>query len=184
MSLKQDLKNLEQQKQQEFRNLHATYLRTKRDVKRAASPSRFIRRNIGASLGVATVLGLLLAPRPAPKIKESPAPKEKGPGILGNLASIVRKALGTLEEKIPTPHETAKERERAKKKAESKGNSLLKMLLTMLVSRVDLTRLISELSKHVVGRVQNSMPHNGHEPEVSVADAGTVRPNDFEEHFE
>jgi hypothetical protein len=86
MSLKQDLKNLEQQKQQELRNLHATYLRTKRDVKRAASPSRFIRRNIGASLGVATVLGLLLAPRPAPKIKESPAPKEKGPGIPEDVA--------------------------------------------------------------------------------------------------
>jgi len=63
MKMSEQLKLLEEQRQAELKHLHATYLRTKRAVKRTTSVDRAIRKHMATSLGIATLTGLILAPR-------------------------------------------------------------------------------------------------------------------------
>ena len=190
MSLKQDLKNLKKQKRQELHTLHFTYLRTKRDVKRAASPDRFIRKHIGATLGAAAVAGLLLAPRPSTRATQKEIEKaarkiareqQSGPSVTSRITQLVKNALGQLEHAIPAPKDAATNGHSGKAKA-TKMTGLLGSLLGILVSKVDLARLATELTRQVMGKMQGAPAKaNGHEPNVSVADAGTVRPDQMED---
>ena len=68
MSMSSDLKDLKRQRRQELKSLHLTYLRTKRDLQRAASPGRIVRKHLGVGLGVAALAGFLLAPKPASRV--------------------------------------------------------------------------------------------------------------------
>jgi hypothetical protein len=196
MSLKQQLKDLKKQKRQEVHHLHFTYLRTKRDMKRQASPARIVRKHLGASMGVAAVLGLLLAPRPSSKVSEREIEKavkkyvkEGRPAapdtssLSARLQEIVHNALGSLQHLVPNPKapSPATGNGHAAKAKAPKINSLLGSLLTVLVSRLDLTRLISELSKNVMAKTQGAPKTNGHSPSVSVADVGTVKPDQLED---
>ena len=67
MSLSEQLEELERQRSEEVRNLHCTYLRTKREVRRTVSPTRLVRKHLTLSLAAGAALGLLLAPRPSPR---------------------------------------------------------------------------------------------------------------------
>jgi hypothetical protein len=188
MSLKKQLKELQQQKREELNCLHVTYLRTKRDVKRSVSPDRFVRRHLGATLGGAAVLGLLLAPRPAPRVvpAKEKAEKPKGPSALGRVGQILKKSLGNLEDMIPTPHtdkgkvngHNGHDKDAKKKKV----SGLLQSLLTVLVSRIDLNKLISETTRTMAAKMQppGAAKGNGHSPQVSVADVGTIKPQEYE----
>ena len=46
MSMSDDIKDLKRQRREEIDNLHKTYLRTKRQVVRAVSPDRIIRKQM------------------------------------------------------------------------------------------------------------------------------------------
>lgn len=196
MSLKQDLKNLKKQKRLEVHNLHYTYLRTKRDIKRQASPARLVRKHLGASMGIAAVLGLLLAPRPSTRAtekeiekaakkvaREADRQREHGPSLTDRITQLVHNALGQLQHLVPNPNLKAEKAQAANghaKPANPKMSGFLQTLLTVLVGRVDLTRLISELSRNVMGKTQ-AHKSNGHHPSVSVADVGTVKPDQMED---
>jgi hypothetical protein len=190
MSLKQDLKNLKKQKRQELYNLHHTYLRTKRDVKRAASPDRFVRKHLGATIGAAAVAGLLLAPRPAARATQKEIEKaarkiareqHTGPSLAGRVTQLVKNALGQLEHAIPAPKDASHNGHNGKSKP-PKMTGLLGSLLGVLISKVDLPKLASELSKQIMGRMKGGAPKaDGGEPNVSVADVGTVRPDQLED---
>ncbi|MCL2640535.1 MAG: hypothetical protein FWD53_06805 [Phycisphaerales bacterium] len=61
MKMAEELKLLEERRAAEMRYLRASYLRTKRAVKRTTSVDRVIRKHMAASLGVAVLAGLILA---------------------------------------------------------------------------------------------------------------------------
>jgi hypothetical protein len=195
MSLKQQLKDLKKQKRHELTTLHFTYLRTKRDMKRQAAPGRFVRKHLGATMGVAAVLGFLMAPRPSSKVSEKeieqavkkyvkegrPAAQDTS-SLLSRIQEIVHNALGGLQHLVPNPKEVAAQNGNGHKPKPPKGgNAFLRSLLTVLVSRIDLTRLISELSKNVAGKAAGAARSNGHAPSVSVADVGTIKPDQMED---
>ncbi len=55
----------------------------------------------------------------------------------------------------------------------------LEALLPLLASKVDWRSLINHVMHGAYGKTKEG-GHNGHKPEVSVADAGTVKAQDFE----
>jgi hypothetical protein len=95
--------------------------------------------------------------------------------------------LAQLQHLVPSPKEQAEKTAHngnghAGKGYKPKVNSLLGSLLTVLVSRLDLTRLITELSKNVMAKTGGGGGKaNGHEPSVSVADVGTIKPDQMED---
>ena len=112
MSLKKELESLKRQKREELRRLNVTYLQTKRDVKRKLSPDRLIRKHVGATIGVAAVLGMLIAPRPTARVKEV-AVKEGGGG--GFIAGIFKTAMVQLENLFPKKKDAAQAEDLLKK---------------------------------------------------------------------
>jgi len=196
MSLKHQLKELEQQRDAELKNLHCTYLRTRRDVKRNLSPDRFIRKHLGAGLGAAALAGFLLAPKPArPSQKEMAKAAEaeaRKKGVAAPhesllthfrqlLANVLSKAEHVTAPKSAKP--TAQFEYVEGKQPKFRAQSLLASLLGILMSRMDLSRVATELTKHFMSRAKPSHNGNGHHPDLSVANVGTVKPdqmNDFE----
>ena len=205
MSLASDLEKLQRQKQAEIRTLHQTYIRTKRTVIRSASPARMVRRHMGLSLGAAALVGLLLAPRPspaAPRAKKAAA-SAKG-GILSHF-SWLKKIVGRVSPQaaalIPDapepPSESRQETsssvpppptptpEEAPKKNRILG-TLLKEAAALALSKMDFHKLMSDLMMRAVPPVGSKDGEGSHpsepwpEPHVSVADAGTVQPHDYE----
>ena len=204
MSLANDLAELERQRREEVRTLHCTYLRTKREVKRAASPTRIARRHMGVSLAAAAALGMILAPRPGPK-KESPntaehkgGPKRRGISA-GWMKTVLAKYFPQAAEFIPgnsspapsnevadnedaeARHEQDAAKEAKTKKEKGMLWRLVETLAPMLMSKIDWRAMINQVMHEFNKKVQDGS-NNGkkHEPHVSVADAGTVKPQDFE----
>jgi hypothetical protein len=78
MSLSQQLKDLKQQRRESIKDLHLTYVHTRRDLTRSISPDRHIRRHLGVALGLAAITGMILAPSPGRTRKEKPPrPRKK-----------------------------------------------------------------------------------------------------------
>jgi len=184
MSLSKSLKSLKKQRRDELAKLHYVYLHTKRDIRRQASPDRFLRKHLGASIGAAAVLGFLFAPRPSPKAKpEKPVKDTETVG--GHFSQIFRNVLMQVERLIPMPKDHAPHQRPGmnpplSQLANSKGIfRLLAPLLTVLLSKFDLTRLAADITKSMMGKGKSGS--NGHKPQVSVADAGTVKPENFQD---
>ena len=99
------------------------------------------------------------------------------------------KADEKMREEAKAIHEEMKD-EGKKEKAEGRGGGIafgallkvLEALVPLLASKVDWRSLINQVMHGVYAKVREPK-QNGHEPQVSVADAGTVKPQDFE-HFE
>ncbi|MGN6369483.1 MAG: hypothetical protein ACTHN5_14595 [Phycisphaerae bacterium] len=205
MSLSEQLEELERQRADEVRNLHCTYLRTKRELQRTVSPTRFVRKHLTLSLAAGAALGLILAPRPSPRpISEKAAERavRKAHRRLGIPVSWAKRMLFKFApqaaEFIPDDAEVAKAereiheeaqkiREEAKEegKKQKKGGSLASLmrlvetLLPMVAGKIDWRSLINQVMHGIYSKMQKGS-HNGHEPHVSVADAGTVKPHDYE----
>ncbi len=201
MSLASDLEKLQRQKQAEIRTLHQTYIRTKRTVIRSASPARMVRRHMGLSLGAAALVGLLLAPRPspaAPRAKKAAARAKAG--ILSHF-SWLKKIVGRVSPQAaalipdaPEPpsesqHETSSAVPPAPEEAPKKNRilgTLMKEAAALALSKMDFHKLMSDLMMRAVPPVGSKGGEGSHpsepwpEPHVSVADAGTVQPHDYE----
>jgi hypothetical protein len=196
MNMKQELRELKEKRRQEVRILHATYLRTKWDVRRAVSPDRMIRKHLGASLGMAAVLGLLIAPRLG-------GHKKKDGGVWATLAKwlrvMMRKIMpgsgrfmpeaeemeeeGREDEKEPRMateenHNGHEEPRRSRKRSKGLLATVLTEVVMVLLSRIDVPKLVAELVRGISGRGQR-VGGDGHEPRVTVADAGAVREDPF-----
>jgi len=192
MSLKKQLEDLQQQKRAELATLHLTYLRTKhdvkgsvRDVKRSLSPDRFIRKHLGAALGVGAVLGMILAPRPSPRVETVQA-KSKAQG--GGFSKLIGQAMGHVQQLLGKSKGAPRGDVAAWAVAGGTGkparaSGLLGMLLTLLLGKLDLTKLISQITREVMAKMGKPRGHegNGHSPHVSVADAGTVKPDQYQD---
>lgn len=209
MSLSDELRELEQKRTEEIRTLHYTYLRTKREVTRAVSPTRLVRKHLSLSLAAAAAAGMLLAPRPTPRTGVSQKATERAVRkahrqqaiSLSWFKKLLNKFLPDAAQFIPDTSDFAKVeeaihdeaekiRDEAKaeaKKPKSKGTllKLLEALLPMIASKVDWRTLANQLMHNVYQKMQQ--PAQGseagsshHEPHVSVADAGTIKPHDFE----
>jgi len=102
MSLKGDLKELEAAQHAEVLYLNRTYLRTKRELKRTLSPSRMIRKNPGAAVGIAAALGFILAPalnRTHVKVSQEAGPKR---GVMGAaMGGILGRAIKMAKRFFP-----------------------------------------------------------------------------------
>ena len=130
MSLKGDLKELEAARYAEVLYLHRTYLRTKREIRReiketkrtlrrTLSPSRMIRKNPVTALGIAAVLGFLIAPNihSGTNVEVSHEPPKKGPGIAGALrhvTSVLKHFMPKSQIPAPAPEEQTAESPRAR----------------------------------------------------------------------
>ena len=214
MSLSEELEELQRQRTAEVRNLHSTYLRTKRDVLRAASPARFVRKHLTLSLAAGAALGLLLAPRPSPRPMSEEAIERAvrkahgrggGRGISVSWAKrMVLKFFPQAAEYLPDDAEVAKTDEKIRKDAKTIHEEMneegteegkpgrtqgagalmlpLEALVPLLASKIDWRSLVNQVMHGAYAKMREPK-HNGHEPQVSVADAGTVKPQDFE-HFE
>ncbi|HVX86922.1 MAG TPA: hypothetical protein VH253_19215 [Phycisphaerae bacterium] len=179
MSFSSDLKDLKRQRREELRSLHVTYLRTKRQIARATSPDRIIRKHLGAGLGIAALAGFLLAPRPSPSVRHVPQPEKTDHSGDGNFFKRLLHNIGPkVASFIPgmAPSDQAHHQPHPKRK----GRLLLLIetlmpVLTLLLKKIDIQGLL----EHFMGpRVPGE---NGDEPDVSVADAGTVKPSGFED---
>jgi hypothetical protein len=206
MSLSDQLEELERRRAEEVRNLHWTYLRTKREVQRAVSPTRFVRKHLTLSLAAGAALGLLLAPRPAPRpVSEEAteravrkAHRASRRGIPVSWAKrMLTKFFPQAAEYLPDEEDVRKADEHIHEEAEAirdetkregkqqqkkGGSSLLKMLeavLPILAGKIDWRSLINQVMHGIYAKMQKGS-ENGHEPHVSVADAGTVKPQDFD----
>ena len=63
-----------------------------------------------------------------------------------------------------------------------KMGKLMELILPLVLGKLDLTRLISELTKHFMAMTRAKRHEgNGHAPDLSVADAGTVKPDQYED---
>jgi hypothetical protein len=182
MSLGKELQALERQKQQELKVFHVRYLRTRRDLQRAVSPSRFVRKHMGVSMGVAAVLGFLAAPRPGDSRRD---PTPAGPTILGHAFRLMRNVLSGVG--LSTAHpESAREHAEGHPPADGKPPrppSFLQLLLPMVLSQIDFPRIISELADSLANKFRGGTggKDNGHPLEVSVADTradGNAAPKD------
>lgn len=96
----------------------------------------------------------------------------------------VAKADEKMREEAKSIHEEMKEEgEKQKKVGHGKGfGAMLKMLealVPLLASKIDWRSLINQVMHGAYAKMREPK-HNGHEPQVSVADAGTVKPQDFE----
>jgi methylthioribose-1-phosphate isomerase len=99
--------------------------------------------------------------------------------------------LQSVNEKIHEEAETIREeneqhakevKKEAKKQKKGGLASLLKILeavLPMVASKIDWRTLINQVM-HSIHQKMNEHKHNGHEPHVSVADAGTIKPDDYQ----
>ncbi len=193
MSLSKELKDLKKQKRHEVRKLHGTYIRTKREVKRAVSPDRMIRRHIGVSLAVAAVVGLLLAPRSgAAPAEKAVAGGKKRSFVPSWLRGIIKKIAPQLEDYLPEEpppspadeaveaHEeavdAAKRAKKAARKAAKKAlNPLTPMIIQILMAvlkKIDLQKAIAQIM-HVAKGPADGEAAQG-EASVAVGNTGTV----------
>jgi hypothetical protein len=201
MGLAQDLEVLEQQRRVEIRTLHQTYLRTKRTVIRTASPARIVRRHLGVSLAAAAALGMAMAPRPgAPRpvaVAEPAAAPRKSKwgfgGILSKLKPVIHQVAPEVATYIPdAPAESEPpvchypEAEKAKR-----PHPILHAMLvegaTLLLSTIDFSALWERALNLIVpkesGKKDEEREKVEHEPQMEVADVGTVKQQDYE-HFQ
>jgi hypothetical protein len=189
MSLSSDLKDLKRQRREELKSLHLTYLRTKRDVQRAASPGRIVRKHLGVGLGVAALAGFLLAPKPAPRVQyvresaeKAEETAEKTAKKSGNWLTSLFKSLGPkLAAYFPGTDGKSAEHHAPPHKGGGALAGLLKglvPLLTLLLKKVNVQRIVDQVMEQVVGAREKADAQNA--PDVSVADVGTVKPTDFD----
>lgn len=78
--MESEIESLQQQRDQELRTLRYTAARTKRNLTRAVSPDRQIRKHLGIALAVAAVGGYLLAPAKGRKKKRRRAESSESGG--------------------------------------------------------------------------------------------------------
>lgn len=186
MSLKEELATLRNQQHAEIRHLHRTYLATRRQARRDLSPTRFLRKHLGASLGVAAVAGLLLAPRPSPRAdRDKNQAIKRRDTVSSQLARLLKHAMDQIE-RIIAPrggHGSSANASTSAAGAPSKAGGLLQTFVMIALGKLDLTRLLTELARMATSLVMRKRTHegNGHAPEVSVADAGTVKPDQFQD---
>jgi hypothetical protein len=165
MNLEKELKALRRERREAVADLHRTFVRTKQDVRRMASPNRFIRRHLGASLGAAALVGLLLAPRPTRKPEKQKLSREPSESVGAHFRRLLKHALARIDHAVDPGHHTEQ------KKPSGMAGKVIASLLPMLMKKFNVTQLVSQF---MAGR---GMSHNGHEPDISVANAGTVGPD-------
>jgi hypothetical protein len=198
MSMSAELKDLKRQRREELKSLHVTYLHTKREVQRAASPGRMVRKHLGVGLGVAALAGFLLAPRPSPRVRYVRVPKDQteqaekeikqGGGWLGGLLKSLGPKLAAF-----IPGMDGKEGEAeiygppAPKRGGGMGAAVMKGLvpmLTLFLKKVNVQKIVDQVVEQVSGGGRSrGGSHAREQPDVSVADVGTVKPTDFD-HFD
>ncbi len=184
MSLSADLRELKRMQREEVLRLHRTYLRSKRQIRRGLSPARAVRKHPAASLGIAAVLGFLLAPRGGHAEAAAPASAGSGWGW-GSLLARIKKMLkenrggGESQEK---PAATGTETETG---AETHRNgSFLESMAVSLIGAVKLDQLfagaIQKLTEAIGARISRHHEGNGrHSAEAgdgAGATAGTEDP--------
>ncbi len=195
MSMSADLKDLKRQRREELKALHVTYLRTKREVQRAASPARIVRKHLGVGLGVAALAGFLLAPRPSARVKYVRVPAEKAEEAAKKSNTWMNSLLKMLGPKlaayIPGMDGKAGETEVYGPPPPKHGGGMsgafikgLLPLLSLVLKKVNVQKIIDQVMAQVSGGVRDARgKRNGDsqgQPDVSIADVGTVKPTDFD----
>jgi hypothetical protein len=195
MSLSEELAELERQRRHEVRMLHYGYLRTKRDVQRAVSPSRIVRQHMGISLTIAAVIGLILAPgtsrRAAPESHGQGRRPRQGGVSVGWMKKVIGKffphGAAFIPDDAAKPETPGQEQnaEATEPGVEKRGiaERLLELLASVLLSNINWRSLINQMLHGMHQKTsQNGKKVNQHgdKPQVSVADAGTVKPHDYE----
>jgi len=191
MSLSKELAELQRQRSEEVRVLHRTYLRTKRDVQRAVSPARIVRKHMGTSLAAAVALGIMLAPGGA---SHGAAHQESnGAGTRGWrrfslpwAKKIITRFFPEAAAFLPDDPETPRE-ESAEPKKEKSGPllRLIKVFAPLLLSKIDWHKLIND-AMHGIHQKMQSRGAEGQaaEPNVSPADAESVPAHHEYENFD
>jgi hypothetical protein len=180
MSFSSDIKDLKRQRREELRALHVTYLRTKRQIARATSPDRIVRKHLGVGLGAAALAGFLLAPRPSPQVRYVRQPQKSDHNGDGNFFKRLLHSLGPkVASFIPGMAPSDKVHDQPPRKKKSGILPILKTLmpvLTLLLKKIDIQALVEQF-------MGTRMPpeEDFGEPDVSVADAGTVKPSSFDD---
>ncbi|HUO07868.1 MAG TPA: hypothetical protein VM008_06190 [Phycisphaerae bacterium] len=206
MSLSRELEELERQRSFEVRNLHYTYLCTKREVKRMANPTRFVRKHFVFSLVAGAALGLLLAPRPSPRpmsdevVERAVRKAHRGRGLTARwLRRLVARFSPEAAQFIPhgadaaqAEQEVHEEAEQIQQEAKEEGKRqkksgtvvtlqrILEAALPLILGKFDWRVIMTELMRGVHEK-SKERSENGHTPQVSVADAGAVKAADLED---
>jgi hypothetical protein len=170
MTLEKELQNLRRRKAEEARQLHRIFARTKRDIRRAVSPDRLIRRHLPATLAIAAAAGMLLAPRPGPRSKKaSPKPERReGSFLPGWLRHLITRFLPQLAEYLPehsadsepaTAPAPPAESGQKEAPAESQEPALADILRAfaldlagLVLSKIDLQQLMAGLAAKLFGK--------------------------------
>ena len=98
-------------------------------------------------------------------------------------ADTSKKAEDQIRDEAEQLRNEAKAEGKKQKKRSSLGSLLriLETLLPLIASKVDWRTLINQIMHGVYSKMKDtSINGKDHEPHVSVADAGTVKPHDFE----
>jgi hypothetical protein len=204
MTLSKQLEELERQREEAVRGLHFTYLRTKREARRTLHPGRFVRKHMILALAAGAAVGMLLAPRPAPKapseaaveraVRKAHRRSRRGGAMrrwarhvlaryIPHAATFIPEVKGDSEAEGKIREEVERVRSDLKGDGHKKPGwamaSVLRMLeaiVPMIASRVDWRGLVNQARQGM----HKKGSQNGHEPKVAVADAGTVKPHDYE----
>ena len=197
MGLAQELELLEQQRRAEIRTLHQTYLRTKRTIIRTVSPARIVRQHLGVSLTAAAALGMAMAPRPGAHRPVAPAEPAAAPrksrwgfgGILSKLKPVIHQVAPEVATYIPdAPVESEPpvchypEAEKSKR-----PHPILHAMLvegaTMLLSTIDFPALWERALNLIMPKESGGKDEvqGAAEPQMEVADVGTVKQQDYED---
>lgn len=199
MNLSNQLAELERQRAAEVKHMHVTYLRTKREARRTVNPARFVRKHMFVALAAGAAIGLLLAPRPTPPVSKAAVERvvrksHRRPGTLHrwarhllaryipHAAALIPKVKGDSEAEGKIREEVEQVRSDLTGDGHKKPGwamaSVMRMLeaiVPIVAGRVDWRGLFQARAG-----VHKKGSQNGREANVAVADAGTVKPHDYD----
>ncbi|MCL2648408.1 MAG: hypothetical protein FWD61_15605 [Phycisphaerales bacterium] len=166
MKMKEELKLLEERRRAELKHLHATYLRTKREVRRATSADRAIRKHMAISLGVAVLAGLILAPRLGGRRGGQRALVAKmGRGFRILMRKVFPKATSFMPDMDKAQDQKANGSSRGQR---SMLHQLFTEIAVVVLTRLNLPKLVAETMKQFKGRRVHE--GNGHAEPLEGAD--------------
>jgi hypothetical protein len=166
-TLEAQIAQLEQQRAGELRHLNMVYARTQRDLRRAVSPTRFVRKHLPATLIVAAVSGVLLARGMG---RGAAAGRGERRSRLGGLLSLLMRVAHPLERffpgrVVPAAASAAEDREGSPTAAghgarhhaaEGPINVVVQTVLQQLLTQINFGALLSGLLDRL--RASPAMP--------------------------
>lgn len=100
-SLQDQLVQLKRQRATELRNAGYLFARAKRQTRRAVSPDRLVRKNLGVAMGVAFLGAMLIAPAPKKGGGKAAKGGGGGGGMMGMLMGLLKYLPPGVLEKVP-----------------------------------------------------------------------------------